>query len=172
MRRMITESDVEKLDSIKPSEIEKLGKITDADIESVQAMQSPIGATTDYVLTADGKGKAVYKKQAAAGSRLNRNTKTIETSKRIQTDDRGTFLQVQLSASHVINTYFYQPLKIKNGDTITTMNESCFKIVPYINGMGGWDYTRIYFTDEAITKYSITAESQFIGVISYVYYSD
>ena len=34
MRRMITEKDVEKLDSIKPSEIEKLGKITDADIES------------------------------------------------------------------------------------------------------------------------------------------
>ena len=61
MRRMITESDVEKLDSIKPSEIQKLGKITDADIESVQAMQSPIGATSNYVLTADGQGKATYK---------------------------------------------------------------------------------------------------------------
>ena len=69
MRRMITETDVEKLDSIKPSEIEKLGKITDADIESVQAMQSPIGATTNYVLTADGNGKATYK-QSQSGARI------------------------------------------------------------------------------------------------------
>lgn len=69
MRRMITESEVEKLDSIKPSEIEKLGKITDADIESVQAMQSPIGATANYVLTADGKGKATYK-QSQSGARI------------------------------------------------------------------------------------------------------
>lgn len=69
MRRMITESDVEKLDSIKPSEIEKLGKITDADIESVKAMQSPIGATANYVLTADGKGKATYK-QSQSGARI------------------------------------------------------------------------------------------------------
>ena len=61
MRRMLTETEVEKLDSIKPSEIQKLGKITDADIESVQAMQSPIGATKNYVLTADGQGKATYK---------------------------------------------------------------------------------------------------------------
>ena len=61
MRRMITETDVEKLDSIQPSEIEKLGKITNADIESVQAMQSPKNAKADQVLTADGTGKAVYK---------------------------------------------------------------------------------------------------------------
>ena len=69
MRRMLTETEVEKLDSIKPSEIEKLGKITDADIESVKAMQSPIGATTNYVLTADGKGKAKYK-QSQSGARI------------------------------------------------------------------------------------------------------
>ena len=69
MRRMITESDVEKLDSIKPSEIQKLGQITEADIESVKAMQSPIGATTNYVLTADGNGKAVYK-QSQSGARI------------------------------------------------------------------------------------------------------
>ena len=69
MRRMITETDVEKLDSIQPSEIEKLGKITDADIESVKATQSPIGATANYVLTADGKGKANYK-QSQSGARI------------------------------------------------------------------------------------------------------
>ena len=69
MRRMITESDVEKLDSIKPSEIEKLGKITDADIESVQAMQSPKNAKANQVLTADGAGKAVYK-DASSGATI------------------------------------------------------------------------------------------------------
>ena len=69
MRRMITETDVEKLDSIKPSEIQKLGKITDADIESVKATQSPIGATANYVLTADGNGKATYK-QSQSGARI------------------------------------------------------------------------------------------------------
>ena len=69
MGRMITESDVEKLDSSKPSEIEKLGKITDADIESVQAMQSPKNATANYVLTADGKGKATYQ-QSQSGARI------------------------------------------------------------------------------------------------------
>ena len=69
MRRMLTETEVEKLDSIKPSEIEKLGKITNADIESVKATQSPIGATANYVLTADGKGKATYK-QSQSGARI------------------------------------------------------------------------------------------------------
>lgn len=69
MRRMLTETEVEKLDSIKPSEIQKLGKITDADIESVKAMQSPKNAKADQVLTADGTGKAVYK-DASGGMKM------------------------------------------------------------------------------------------------------
>ena len=71
MRRMLTETEVEKLDSIKPSEIEKLGNITDADIESVQAMQSPKNATAGYVLTAVSGGTAEYK-PAAGGTKLDR----------------------------------------------------------------------------------------------------
>lgn len=47
---MITEKDVDKLDSIKPSEIEKLG-----------AMQDPKEATAGMVLTAVAGGKAEYK---------------------------------------------------------------------------------------------------------------
>ena len=66
---MLTETEVEKLDSIKPSEIEKLGKITEADIESVQAMQSPKNAKANQVLTADGAGKAVYK-DASGGTKI------------------------------------------------------------------------------------------------------
>lgn len=60
MRRMITETDVEKLDSIKPSEIQKLG-----------AMQDPKDAKTGYVLTAVSGGKAQYK-APAAGTKINR----------------------------------------------------------------------------------------------------
>ena len=71
MRRMLTETEVEKLDSIKPSEIEKLGKITEADIESVQAMQSPKNAKAGYVLTAVSGGTAQYK-PAAGGTELER----------------------------------------------------------------------------------------------------
>ena len=56
---MITEKDVEKLDSIKPSEIEKLG-----------AMQDPKTADDGQILTADGKGKATYKTAPSAGTRL------------------------------------------------------------------------------------------------------
>ena len=69
MRRMLTETEVEKLDSIQPSEIEKLGKITNADIESVQATQSPKNAKANQVLTADGAGKAVYK-DASGGTKI------------------------------------------------------------------------------------------------------
>ena len=69
---MITETDVDKLDSIKPSEIQKLGQITEADIQSVKAMQSPKNATAGYVLTAVSGGKAQYK-PAAGGTELDNN---------------------------------------------------------------------------------------------------
>ena len=59
MRRMITEKDVEKLDSIKPSEIEKLG-----------AMQDPKTATAGQVLTAVGGGKAEFKAPSGGAKHL------------------------------------------------------------------------------------------------------
>lgn len=68
---MLTETDIAKIDSLKPSEIQKLGKITEADIESVQAMQSPKNAKTGYVLTAVSGGTAQYK-APAAGTKINR----------------------------------------------------------------------------------------------------
>lgn len=59
MRRMITEKDVEKLDSIKPSEIEKLG-----------AMQNPKEATAGQVLTAVAGGKAEFKAPSGGAKHL------------------------------------------------------------------------------------------------------
>lgn len=89
MRRMITESDVEKLDSIKPSEIQKLGTITEADIASVKAMQSPKNATAGYVLTAVSGGKAQYK-PAAGGTELERpwTSGSSFTASNMKTNDR------------------------------------------------------------------------------------
>ena len=59
---MITEKDVDKLDSIKPSEIEKLG-----------AMQDPQTATAGQVLTAVAGGKAEYK-PSQSGARISSST--------------------------------------------------------------------------------------------------
>lgn len=56
---MITEKEVEKLDSIKPSEIEKLG-----------AMQDPQTATAGQVLTAVAGGKAEFKVPSGGAKHL------------------------------------------------------------------------------------------------------
>ena len=56
---MITETDVEKLDSIQPSEIEKLG-----------AMQDPKTATAGQVLTAVAGGKAEFKAPSGGAKHL------------------------------------------------------------------------------------------------------
>ena len=67
MRRMITESDVEKLDSIKPSEMQKLA-----------AMQDPKEARANQVLTADGTGKAVYKDASGKTYNLSKSSSGIQ----------------------------------------------------------------------------------------------
>lgn len=59
MRRMITEKDVEKLDSITASENEKLG-----------AMQDPKTATAGQVLTAVAGGKAEFKAPSGGAKHL------------------------------------------------------------------------------------------------------
>ena len=169
MRRMITETEVEKLDSIKPSEIEKLGKITNADIESVQAMQSPKNAKAGYVLTAVSGGTAQYKPQSAAGSRISTNTKSFQDITIQTSDEYGTYLEIQVPCSNLIATYFRWGLKM---DANTYIDLGMVSISPYANPLGGWDYIRIYISPEAITKYSITAANKFSGNIRYVYFRD
>ena len=55
MRRMLTETEVEKLDSIKPSEIQKLA-----------AMQDPKEASAGQILTATSDGKATFQNNPAS----------------------------------------------------------------------------------------------------------
>ena len=81
MRRMITETDVEKLDSIQPSEIEKLG-----------AMQDPKTATAGQVLTAVAGGKAEYKAPSGGDQYgIKYNLDTAEHSATINTDVYGYY---------------------------------------------------------------------------------
>ena len=57
----ITDADVARLNKLTDNDVNKIQSITNADIQSVKAMESPKNATADYVLTADGTGKATYK---------------------------------------------------------------------------------------------------------------
>lgn len=158
MRRMITETEVEKLDLIKPSEIEKLGRIQDSK-----------DSNTGNVLTVVSGGKAEYRKPATAGSRISGNTKSFQDMTIKKSDEFGTYLEIQVPTGHIITCNFRWGLKM---DANTYIDLGMVSISPYSNPMGGWDYVRIYFSPEAITKYSITAANKFSGNIRYMYYDD
>ena len=63
----ITDADVARLNKLTDNDVNKIQSITNADIQSVKAMESPKNATADYVLTADGTGKATYKPAKGGG---------------------------------------------------------------------------------------------------------
>ena len=160
MRRMITESDVEKLDSIKPSEIEKLGTITEADIASVKAMQSPKDANFNQVLTADGNGKAVYKTMASSVKAESRSYSNID----ITTDEDGTYAIITVVGKRVISAYMTSTPKVDS----QKIDMSLISTVPF-PGSAGDTFIRVYFSPEAIKKYSITATSKLSAYIKYYY---
>ena len=146
MRRMITEKDVEKLDSIKPSEIEKLA-----------AMQDPKTATAGQILTADGTGKAVYKKAVSATvGIMNRSF----TGLNIKTDASGTYIEDSATANKVIGAFLTGDLKM-NGTT--SINLGLVSVMPRKAVKGNFNGIRVYFSPEAITQYSITSDSTFSG---------
>lgn len=63
----ITDADVARLNKLTDNDVNKIQSITNDDIQSVKAMESPKNATADYVLTADGTGKATYKPAKGGG---------------------------------------------------------------------------------------------------------
>ena len=84
MRRMITETEVEKLDSIQPSEIEKLG-----------AMQDPKTATSGTVLTAVAGGKAEFKAPSGGDQyAIKYKLSNGEETGTISTDEYESYKQV------------------------------------------------------------------------------
>lgn len=120
MRRMLTETEVEKLDSIKPSEIEKLG-----------AMQDPKTATANYVLTAVAGGKAKYK-QSKSGA-------IISTS---QGGEASQFSKAQFTAylGNPYNRDYFPGYVIAKAEA-TKYLELGFNSLPYYTKS---DNTRVY----------------------------
>lgn len=165
MRRMITEKDVEKLDSIKPSEIEKLGKITEADIESVQATQSPKNAKANQVLTADGNGKAVYK-APSSGPSIHTDFYKSFSATGFQTDSYGNkYIAKDGTANGKIIAVWIRN-DLKAGDVYIPIAD--YVVMPWTNGVGT-DQLRIYLPDETINKYSLSETTKFSGTFAYAY---
>ena len=156
MRRMITESDVEKLDSIQPSEIEKLG-----------AMQDPKTATAGKVLTADGTGKAVYKAAPSAGTKIFHTTESI-TNEIKHSDIKGNYVEVYVRyGKYALSPSFYNN-PIKSGDTTIPWSEVKLlteRVYPHV-------YVYIMIPEATMTKYNLTVGSQISANVSYFYYNE
>lgn len=155
MRRMLTEKDVDKIDSIDP-----------ADIKTLKATASPKGASSGYVLTADGKGKATYKKVP--------NNKTSFSSIYLafsatgyRTDESGNkYIYDYINRSQtLLNGYLKHSLHA--GDAIIPIAELTTMIWRDSSGQTG-DQLRIYLSDEVIAKYSITDTTNFSCTLGYI----
>ena len=158
MRRMLTEKDIEKVDSIDP-----------ADIETLKATGSPKGASSGYVLTADGKGKAAYQK-ISSGTKIQSDYGENISITGYQTDASGNkFLSKKLYGSYkeIITLWMRSPLKA-DGVEIPRAEYTLTKQADY-NTLGGTDTILIYLPDETISKHSITAQTQFTGMVALFY---
>ena len=143
MRRMLTEKDVDKIDSIDP-----------ADIETLKATGSPKEAQSGYVLTADGNGKATYK-AVPMNKTVFYNTFGDMSSRGYTTDEYGNkYIYGYVGRNEtLINGYLRNSLHA--GDAIIPIAELTTMI--WRDGMGNKsDQFRVYLSDEIISKYSIT----------------
>ena len=155
MRRMLTEKDVDKIDSIDR-----------ADIKTLTATGSPKDARSGYVLTADGKGKATYKSKPSGTLVQWQNGQEFSLNG-FKTDADGN-KYIEIKNTHGDTAIIlgpYMKIKLTANDvailpveyTLMTFKE------PLASGV------RIYFPDTTITKYNLTAETRFDGSVGYAY---
>ena len=157
MRRMLTEKDVEKIDSIDP-----------ADIETLKATGSPKDAKSGYVLTADGNGNATYKYKSG-GTNIYSNTLVSISITGYQTDaDGNKFLSREIWDGEVISVWMRSSLKADG----VAIPRAEYTLTKQSNYTGGHDHVLICLPDETITKYSITAQTNFTGSLSLLYRLD
>lgn len=170
MRRMLTETEVEKLDSIKPSEIEKLG-----------AMQDPKEATAGQVLTADGTGKAVYK-DASVGKTYQYNihnrywmtglsgyTQFYQGNPLLQGQVTDFALQASIVADGIsnINQVFIEAFVLEDGTAHSGNLSSNNGILAIPDN----DTINIYLSDALASEWNITSAS-FVMVYYHVTYTE
>ena len=155
MRRMLTEKDVDKIDSVDPADIEKL-----------KATGSPKDASSGYVLTADGNGKATYEAVPANKTTFYRNYGAFSGT--YKTDENGNkyiFHSAQFG-QRLINGCLMGPLKA--GEMNIPIAELSVSI--WIDNLAqNADQLRVYLSDEVISKYSITADTGFSGPYMMMY---
>ena len=156
MRRMITEKDVEKLDSIKPSEIEKLG-----------AMQDPKTATDGMVLTANGKGQALYKNASVSGSAIKKDYSYGDGCKlTTENEDKyGKHVEISYYRNNVITAKLASGRELLIGGVSVPLTAATV----LVNQQTGIARIEICFSNEIVTKYSIAADTR-IEVSTEIYY--
>ena len=155
MRRMLTETEVEKLDSIKPSEIEKLG-----------AMQDPKTATAGQILTADGKGKATYKPAPSAGTKIYSATQGFDNYPTVQSAVYGMYVKITCRYGDKAFSPGFYNLALKCGETIIPYSDVV--LMPVDNYPDMCIY--ILFPEATVAKYNIAVGAMVSGNLSYYYY--
>lgn len=154
MRRMLTEKDIEKVDSIDP-----------ADIEMLKATGSPKDAKSGYVLTADGKGKATYQYKSS-GAIFDTSVNTISATGYKTDNDGNKFLSMDAACGwheHVMHLWIRDSLKADG----VAIPRAEYTLTTNINYLGGYDKILIYLPDETIAKHSITAQTKFTGSVMF-----
>ena len=156
MRRMITEKDVEKLDSVNPSEMQKLAE-----------MQDPKTVKNGWVLTANGRGQAVYAKPASGGTRIVYRTTPFNAV--IQQDARkGTFAEIEASfAEHIVSLH-YTTLAVICGDIQIPYSEVQLLSIP----LGTNSTITMLIPEATMTKYNLTVGSTITTNIGYCFYNE
>ena len=169
MRRMLTEKDIEKIESIDPANIETLKAIDPADIETLKATGSPKNASSGYVLTADGNGRATYQKISGGTTIKSAYGENISKTGYETDADGNKFLSKKLYGSNkeIITLWMRGPLKA-DGVVIPRAEYTLTKDADY-NTIGGSDTILIYLPDETIAKHSITAQTKFTGMVALFY---
>ena len=184
MRRMITESDIAKVDAVNAADLSKLNKITDddisklnsitdADVQSVKAMQSPKDATAGQVLTADGAGKAVYKTPAPASGGTNILYKTIIFRTEIHQDTKkGTFAEMEVpDTKHIVSLHFENSYVYVGGiEPAIQYSEVQLTSIP----LGTSSTITLLIPEATKTKYNIPVgpDTEIVTNIGYCYYND
>ena len=154
MRRMITETDVEKLDSIQPSEIEKLSRI-----------QDPKDSNTGNVLTVVSGGKAEYRKPASGGTQISHTTTSVNGDIK-QSPTYGYCVEKKVtSMPEIISCNFYN-FQVQSGDTVIPYSDVILMAIAY----SSYTSILILIPETTMTKYNLTVGSHITSNVGYYYY--
>ena len=151
---MITEKDVEKLDSIKPSEIEKLSRIQDSK-----------DSNTGNVLTVVSGGKAEYRKPDSGGTKILTNTTSVNGNIK-QSPKYGYYVEKQdVYTPEIISCHFYNS-QLKSGDTVIPYSDVILMAIAYSS------YTSIIILipETTMTKHNLAVGSPITSNVGYYYY--